>query len=92
MTGKEMPSMAKVIPKANGLVNRDKLRDFVNSPEAIKQIDGYVDLFGKLQAQSKGKSFGLPVQILGDKIVTGEVEKIDDVYKAWEQNLGVTPK
>ncbi len=49
-----------------------------------------LELFGKLQAQNK--SLGLPVQILGDKVVTGEVEKIDDVFKAWEENLGVTPK
>jgi uncharacterized membrane protein len=94
MTGKEVPPMEKVIPKGNSLANRDKLRDFVNSPEAKKQVDGYVELFGKLQAQSKGngKSFGLPVQILGDKVVSGEIEKIDDVFKAWEENLGVTPK
>jgi uncharacterized membrane protein/thiol-disulfide isomerase/thioredoxin len=92
MTGKEAPPMERIVPKANGLVDRDQLRTFVNSPEAKKQVDGYVELFGKLQAQSKGKTFGLPVQILGDKIVTGEVEKIDDVFKAWEENLGVTPK
>jgi uncharacterized membrane protein len=92
MTGKEAPPGEKVVPKSNALANRDKLREFVNSPEAKKQIEGYVELFGKLQAQSKGKTFGLPVQILGDKIVTGEVEKIDDVFKAWEENLGVTPK
>ena len=75
MTGKEAPPGEKVVPKANALANRDKLREFVNSPEAKKQVDGYVELFGKLQAQSKGKNFGLPVQILGDKIVTGEVER-----------------
>jgi len=94
MTGKEAPPMEKIVPKANGLVDRDKLRAFVNSPEAKKQVDGYVDLFGKLQAQTqaKGKTFGLPVQILGDNVITGEVEKIDDVFKAWEENLGVTAK
>jgi len=38
------------------------------------------------------KKFGLPVQILGDHIMSGSVEKPEDVYNAWEENLGVKPK
>jgi hypothetical protein len=85
------PPMDRVIPKAYGMVDRDQLREFIRA-EGKKQVDGYVDLYGKLQAQSKSNTFGLPVQILGDEIVTGSVEKIEDLYKAWEDNLHVSSK
>lgn len=87
------PRMEKIIPKAYSLVTADKLRDLQRGPEVAKQLESYVDLFGQLQAKSKDqKAFGLPVQILGDNTVSGEVEKIDDVYKAWEDNLHVEAK
>jgi uncharacterized membrane protein/thiol-disulfide isomerase/thioredoxin len=87
------PRMEKIIPKAYGMVPADKLRELQRGPEVAKQLESYVDLFGQLQAKSKDqKAFGLPVQILGDNVVSGEVEKIDDVYKAWEENLHIEPK
>ena len=87
------PAMERLIPKAQGLVDRDRLRELMKSAEVNKQLAGYVDLFGQLQSQSHGsKAFGLPVQILGDKVMSGEVEKAEDIYKAWEENLGVKPK
>jgi uncharacterized membrane protein len=87
------PGMEKIIPKAYSIVNADKLRDLQRGPEVAKQLDGYVDLYGQLQNKSKDqKAFGLPVQILGDNVVSGDVEKVDDVFKAWEENLHVTPK
>jgi len=94
MTGKdEPPPMEKIIPKAYGLVDSSKLRGLSRSPEVNKQLEGYVDLFGQLQSKSiGGKAFGLPVQILGDNVLSGSVEKPEDVFKAWEENLGVKPK
>jgi uncharacterized membrane protein/protein-disulfide isomerase len=94
MTGKEKPpSMEKIIPKANGLVDSEMLRTLSRGPEVKKQLESYVDLFGQLQSQSSGnKNFGLPVQILGDQVMTGSVEKSDDVFKAWEEHLGVKPR
>lgn len=91
MADKEKPpGMEKIVPKAYGLTNPDKLRELKQSPETQKQMEGYVKLYGKLMDQNKGaKSFGLPVQILGDKVMSGSVEKADDVFKAWEENLGV---
>jgi hypothetical protein len=32
------------------------------------------------------------VQILGDKVMYGMVEKEEDIFKAWEEHLGVTPR
>ncbi len=48
--------------------------------------------FAKLQKQSGKQNFGLPVQILGDYIMTGSAESEADVFKAWEEHLGVKPK
>jgi hypothetical protein len=49
-----------------------------------------VDLFAKLgQLNGNKKEFGLPIQILGDHIMSGTIEKSDDLYKAWEEHLGV---
>jgi uncharacterized membrane protein len=95
MSGKDdkPPSMGKVIPKANGLVDRDRLRELRSGKEVAKQLEGYIELYGKLQSsKTASKSFGLPVQILGDHVMTGSVEKQEDVFKAWELHLGVKPK
>jgi thioredoxin family protein len=87
------PAMAKIIPKAYVVADRNRLRDMTQSEAVKKQIDGYVDLFEMLQKQHQGdKKFGLPVQILGDYMITGSVEKEEDVFKAWEEHLGVKPK
>jgi uncharacterized membrane protein/protein-disulfide isomerase len=87
------PGMGKIIPKVYSIVNADKLRESQHGPKVAKQLEGYVDLFGQLQAKSTDhKTFGLPVQILGDNVVSGEVEKVEDIYKAWEETLHVQPK
>lgn len=91
--GDKPPTTEQIVPKANGLVDRDRLRDLIGSPEVKKQIESYVELFGQLHAKSRNpKTFGLPVQILGDKVLSGGVDKADDVYDAWEEHLGVKPK
>lgn len=87
------PSMDKIITKAHTLANADKLREMSRGPEVQRQMEGYVKLFGKLREQDKsGKSLGLPVQILNDTVISGSVEKPEDVFKAWEEHLGVKPK
>lgn len=87
------PEMSKVIPKAYGLVDAEKLRALMKSAEVNKQLDGYINLYDQLGKQAHvGKTFGLPVQVLGDTVVSGEVEKPEDVFKAWEEHLGVKPK
>jgi hypothetical protein len=86
------PPMETVLPKAHVLADRSRLRELTQSDQAAKQLNGYVDLFAMLQKQSGNKSFGLPVQILGDHIMSGSVEKEDDLFKAWEEHLGVKPK
>jgi hypothetical protein len=86
------PAFETVQPKAYVLADRSRLRQLTQSDELNKQLEGYVDLYATLQKQSGKKSFGLPVQILGDHVMSGSVEKEEDVFKAWEEHLGVKPK
>jgi uncharacterized membrane protein/protein-disulfide isomerase len=86
------PAMEAVLPKAYVLADRDRLRKLTQSDELTKQLDGYVNLFDTLQKRSGRKDFGLPVQILGDHVMNGSVEHEEDVFKAWEEHLGVKPR
>jgi len=94
MTGKDKPpARESIIAKAYSMVDRTKLKEVRDSDEVAKQIAGYVELFATLGKQhGGGKAFGLPIQILGDEVMTGSVENADDIYKAWEKNLGVKPR
>jgi uncharacterized membrane protein/protein-disulfide isomerase len=93
MTGKDHPPAADAtIPRSYVLAERDSLREVMRSEPLAKQLQSYIDLFAELQKQSTSKNFGLPVQILGDQLMTGSVEKEEDVFKAWEKDLGVKPK
>src|SRR5205085_4898313 len=77
MTGKDKPpSMAAIVPKPNVLADRTQLRQLTQGEDFPKQIAAYVDLYAKLQKQSQSKKeFGLPIQILGDYVMSGSVEK-----------------
>ncbi|HVT28429.1 MAG TPA: vitamin K epoxide reductase family protein [Lacipirellulaceae bacterium] len=86
------PTMDLVIPKAYVLAKRNQLRALMHGDKLTKQLDGYIDLYDQLQKQSHNPKFGLPVQILGDYIMTGSVESEADVFKAWEEHLGVKPQ
>jgi uncharacterized membrane protein len=90
---KKPPALEKLIPKAYAMVDRDRLRTLTRGEQLNKQIAEYVNLFGKLRNRpGAGKDFGLPVQILGDKVLSGTVEKEKEVFAAWEEHLGVKPR
>jgi uncharacterized membrane protein len=87
---KRPPTLADILVQAYKMGEREKLGEIRDSKEVAQQIEGYVNLFGTLRKQNAGdKNFGLPLQILGDHVVSGGVEKVEDIYKAWEQHLGV---
>jgi hypothetical protein len=94
MTGKDKPpALESIIAKAYSMSDRTKLKEVRDSDEVAKQIAGYVDLFELLGKQNAGnKKFGLPIQILGDQVMSGSVEKADDVYKACEEHIVVKPR
>jgi uncharacterized membrane protein len=87
------PGVEKSLPKAYEMTGRDRLRAYIRGEEVNKQIAQYVDLYSKLRTVAGTRNeFGLPVQILGDKVMHGMVEKEEDIFKAWEEHLGVTPR
>jgi protein-disulfide isomerase len=87
------PSLGAIRSKAYVLADRSQLRDLTQKDELAAQIERYVDLYGRLQQQNQGnKKFGLPVQILGDYNMFGEVDNEEEVFKAWEEHLGVKPR
>jgi hypothetical protein len=87
------PELEKIIPKAYTLVDSSRLRELSRSQEVNKQIAEYIDLLDTLRRQkTDGKQFGLPAQILGDYVLSGTVEDPDDVFRAWEEHLGVKPR
>jgi uncharacterized membrane protein/protein-disulfide isomerase len=87
------PALDSIIAKAYSTVNREQLRKLRESDELNKQIASTVDLFDSLSKQNSGKkSFGLPVQIVGNEVMSGSIEKADDIYKVWEKNLNVKPR
>jgi protein-disulfide isomerase len=87
------PSHVKAVEKAYSMVDSAKLRELTSGDTLNKQIAQYVDLFDTLQKQraTTDKNFGLPVQILGDEVMTGSAVGAEDVYQAWEKDLGVQP-
>jgi uncharacterized membrane protein/protein-disulfide isomerase len=87
------PALGSIQSKAYVLADRTQLRELGKTDELSKQIEKYVNLFDRLQKLNAGnKKFGLPVQIIGDYMMTGEVAKEEDVFKAWEEHLGVKPR
>jgi uncharacterized membrane protein len=87
----EPPPLDRIVARAYSLVDRDRLRELSRSEALKKPIEQYVNLFSTLRSQNAGnKEFGLPVQIVGDHVISGTVEKPADLYRAWEEHLGVT--
>jgi uncharacterized membrane protein len=87
------PSLDTIISKAYSTVDRNRLRKLRESKELEPQIASTIDLYDSLSKQHKGKkSFGLPVQIVGNEVTTGGFEKSDEIYKLWEKNLDVKPR
>jgi uncharacterized membrane protein/protein-disulfide isomerase len=87
------PSPEKATARAYQLVDRDRLNAVMQSDELKGQIDGYVELYTILENLSKkqGKAFGLPVQIVGRTIVSGDLADAGQLYWTWEKNLGLRP-
>ena len=91
MADKEKPpQQSVVVSKAYHTVDPSRLSELSSSKQLDKRIAEYITLYSRLARQaSGGTNFGLPVQILGDQIVSGAVEKERDVFAAWEKHLGV---
>lgn len=84
-----IPPVNKAIIQAFDLVDGKQLRALSESGEVNARIARDVELYVKLS--KKRKSLGLPVQIVGNKILSGEVST-DKMSRTWEKELGVEPR
>jgi hypothetical protein len=90
MADKEKPPLqSQVVTKAYNTVDSTQLSKYSRSAAVKEQIASYIDLYSQIQRRQSDKKLGLPVQILGDHILSGMVAKENDVFEAWEKHLGV---
>ena len=90
---KKPPSVSDAVQRAWELVNRKRLAEFTDSDATKNRIQQDISLYVSLSNQQKDslKPFGLPVQIVGDTVLSGKVDNVDDMFAAWEQALGIKP-
>jgi uncharacterized membrane protein/thiol-disulfide isomerase/thioredoxin len=90
----EPPSAAEATSRAYQIVDPDRLRALMQSDEMREQIDSYVALYKVLQelSEKQHKAFGLPVQIVGRTVVSGDLANAGELYWTWEKNLGLRPR
>lgn len=84
----EVPPLDKVIIRAYGYVDAKKLRALSDENAVNRRISQNIELFYKLGKQRKGSSFGLPVQIVGDTVLSGKMDA-HKAFAAWEKELGI---
>ncbi len=87
------PSPEKAMTHAYKIVDRERLREVMQSKALQAQINSYVELYTALQNLSKhqGKAFGLPVQIVGPAVISGDLSDVGQLYWTWEKNLNLRP-
>jgi len=87
------PQYGTAVVRAFRLVNRDKLRELTKSDEIENRIQKYINLYANLAARQKSsdKPFGLPVQIVGDKVFTGKFDSPEEMFEAWEAEIDLRP-
>ncbi len=88
------PSPEQALARAVQLVDRERLLEVMQSKEMETQINSYVELYNALESLSRrqGKPFGLPVQVLGKTVVSGNLANSGQLYWTWEKNLDLQPQ
>jgi uncharacterized membrane protein/protein-disulfide isomerase len=80
------PQVSKAIIQAFEIVDGRQLRELSESGEIDARIARNVELY--VQLSKSRKNLGLPVQIVGNKILSGKVNA-DKMSRTWEKELGV---
>jgi uncharacterized membrane protein len=90
----KVPEVGRAISKAYRLADAKKLRERVDSDEIEQRIQNNINLYSSVAQQqaSGGKKFGLPVQILGDEVISGDTVSGDELLSKWEEILGMKPQ
>ena len=83
---KNVPSPTQSVMRAFRLVDRQEFGKVSHSRETEDRIQQNIRLFATLSAQHRGdEKFGLPVQILGDTVLTGGDLSVEELFEAWEK-------
>jgi len=87
------PTSAQAVVRAFRLTDRTKLREVTQDPAIAARIQKYIRLFSTLSAQNKAKmeNFGLPVQVVGDTVLAGDMTS-EEMLAAWNKALGIEPE
>jgi uncharacterized membrane protein/protein-disulfide isomerase len=87
------PTSAQAVVRAFRLTDRTKLREVTQDTAIAARIQKYISLFSTLSAQNKAKidNFGLPVQIVGDTVLAGDMTS-EEMLAAWNKALGIEPE
>jgi hypothetical protein len=90
----KVPPIDRAIAKAYRLADSKKLREHVNSDEVNKRIQDDINLYTSLSMQQAkdSKPFGLPIQIIGDQVISGDTVSGDELLAKWEEILGMKPQ
>jgi hypothetical protein len=90
----KVPPVDRAIAKAYRLADSKKLRERVNSDEINKRIQDDINLYTSLAMQQSkdSKPFGLPIQIIGDEVISGDTVSGDELLAKWEEILGMKPQ
>jgi uncharacterized membrane protein len=89
----KVPPIDRALSKAYRLVDAKKIRERVNSDEINQRVQSNIGLYTALSNQQAKDStpFGLPVQILGDDVISGDTVSGDELLTKWEEKLGMKP-
>jgi protein-disulfide isomerase len=91
MAGKERPpSPSQVVARAYSLVERDRITTL--REQLQKSLASYIDLYMKIKSKTPDPTkVGLPLLVVGDQVLSGELKSDDVLFEAWERQFNVKP-
>lgn len=86
LEAESIPSRTSALLRAQRVADNSELSAELRDPDGLiaARIRQYVELAGALQKQGR---FGLPTQILGDKVVVGPPDSLEAVCKLWSASF-----
>lgn len=90
---KKPPTSTQAVMRAFRAVDRTKLAKATRDKSIDERIQRYIGLFNALSNEHRGKdSFGLPVQIVGDTVLSGGDMTSEELFEAWEKAIDIKPQ
>jgi protein-disulfide isomerase len=88
------PTAAQAVVRAFRLVDRRELTQRGSSKEIDARIQKNIQLYSALANERRpgNPTFGLPVQILGDTVLSGGDMTTEEMFDAWEKAIDIKPE